>query len=190
MKNIKCVVVGDGAVGKTCLLVSYSRNEYPSEYIPTVFDNHSVNVLHKEKPVCLTLWDCAGQETYSRLRPLSYPSTDVFLVVFSVVSRNSYNNVTNVWLPEIQQHCPGTPIVLVGAKMDLRDDPHMIQKTEQMGKPIVSVKEGQKLAKQIGAFQYVECSALTMSGVKEVFQTALDATTQRKVAKSSSCNLL
>merc|ERR1719399_1412565 len=127
MQTIKCVVVGDGAVGKTCLLISYTTNKFPSEYVPTVFDNYAVTVMIGGDPYTLGLFDTAGQEDYDRLRPLSYPQTDVFLVCFSVVSPASFENVKEKWQPEIQHHCPKTPFLLVGTQVDLREDKETLQ---------------------------------------------------------------
>ena len=125
---IKCVVVGDGAVGKTCLLISYTTNKFPFGYIPTIFDNSTVTVRIGGEPYILGLWDTPGQEDYDRLRPLSYPQTDVFLVCFSVVQPSSFANVKEKWVPEVRHHCPNTPFLLVGVKSDMRYDPDRVRK--------------------------------------------------------------
>nr|KAJ0210018.1 hypothetical protein LSAT_V11C400186980 [Lactuca sativa] len=119
---IKCVTVGDGAVGKTCMLICYTSNKFPTDYVPTVFDNFSANVVVESTTVNLGLWDTAGQEDYNRLRPLSYRGADVFVLAFSLVSRASYENVLKKWIPELQHFAPGVPVVLAGTKLDLRED--------------------------------------------------------------------
>ncbi|KAG7117791.1 Rho-related protein rac1A like [Verticillium longisporum] len=176
VQSLKCVVTGDGAVGKTCLLISYTTNAFPGEYIPTVFDNYSASVMVDGKPISLGLWDTAGQEDYDRLRPLSYPQTDVFLICFSIVSPPSFDNVKAKWYPEIDHHAPNIPIILK------RMEP-------------VSYDQALVCAKEIRAHKYLECSALTQRNLKSVFDEAIRAVLNprpqmQNKKKSKSCSIL
>ncbi|KAJ3566678.1 hypothetical protein NP233_g6851 [Leucocoprinus birnbaumii] len=184
--------VGDGAVGKTCLLISYTTNKFPSEYVPTVFDNYAVTVMIGEDPYTLGLFDTAGQEDYDRLRPLSYPQTDVFLVCFSVTSPASFENVKEKWFPEVHHHCPGVPCLIVGTQIDLRDDNQVIEKLARQKQRPVTAEQGERLARELGAVKYVECSALTQKGLKNVFDEAIVAALEPPVVRGSKkkCRIL
>ncbi|XP_010637061.1 rho-related GTP-binding protein RhoJ isoform X2 [Fukomys damarensis] len=163
-RMLKCVVVGDGAVGKTCLLMSYANDAFPEEYVPTVFDHYAVTVTVGGKQHLLGLYDTAGQEDYNQLRPLSYPNTDVFLICFSVVNPASYHNVQEEWVPELKDCMP---------HIDLRDDPKTLARLLYMKEKPLTYEHGVKLAKAIGAQCYLECSALTQKGLKAVFDEAI-----------------
>ena len=138
------------------------------------------------KFVSLNLWDTAGQEDYDRLRPLSYPQTDVFLMCFSVVSPISFDHVQQKWYPEISHHCPGVPIVLVGNKTDLREDPNTLAVLRERRMAPVSREQGLEMAKRIKAVRYVECSAKTARNLKEVFHTAAEVVVNPELYRSSN----
>ncbi|KAK3380253.1 cell division control protein [Lasiosphaeria ovina] len=184
--TIKCVVVGDGAVGKTCLLISYTTNKFPSEYVPTVFDNYAVTVMIGDEPYTLGLFDTAGQEDYDRLRPLSYPQTDVFLVCFSITSQASFDNVKDKWFPEVHHHCPGVPCLIVGTQVDLRDDEQALAKLSKTKGRMIRKEDGEAMARQLGAVKYVECSALTQYKLKDVFDEAIVAALEPPAPKKKS----
>ncbi|KAI5844719.1 P-loop containing nucleoside triphosphate hydrolase protein [Tricharina praecox] len=192
-RSLKCVVTGDGAVGKTCLLISYTTNAFPGEYIPTVFDNYSANVMVDNKPISLGLWDTAGQEDYDRLRPLSYPQTDVFLICFSIVSPPSFDNVLSKWHPEISHHAPNVPVILVGTKLDLRDDPKTVTALREKRMAPITYPQGIQRCKEIHAVRYLECSALTQKGLKNVFDEAIRAVlmpASKPTRNKKSCTII
>ncbi|NP_001134780.1 Rho-related GTP-binding protein RhoG [Salmo salar] len=191
MQSIKCVVVGDGAVGKTCLLISYTTNAFPKEYIPTVFDNYSAQVTVDSRTISLNLWDTAGQEEYDRLRTLSYPQTNVFVICFSIASPPSFENIKHKWHPEVTHHCPNTPILLVGTKKDPRNDPEVLKKLKDQNQTTITQQQGTALARQIQAIKYLECSALNQDGIKEVFAEGVRAfLNPQPVATKKPCVLL
>ncbi|XP_038700374.1 rac-like GTP-binding protein ARAC7 isoform X2 [Tripterygium wilfordii] len=190
LQFIKCVTVGDGAVGKTCMLICYTSNKFPTDYIPTVFDNFSANVAVDGNIVNL------GQEDYSRLRPLSYRGADIFVLAFSLISRASYENVLKKWMPELRRFAPNVPIVLVGTKLDLRDDRGYL--ADHMSSNFVTSAQGEELRKQIGAAAYIECSSKTQQNVKAVFDTAIKVVLQpprrkemvrKKRRRSTGCSI-
>jgi len=168
MQSVKCVVVGDGSVGKTCMMISFTENAFPDSYVPTVFDNYSATVLFEDKPVNLELWDTAGQDDYDATRKISYPNTDVFVICYAVDSIASFKNVTQKWNPEIREFSKKAPILLVGTKCDLRDD-----KDPSKNASLITYEQGAQLAKEIIAVRYMECSAKTQRGLKQVFDEAV-----------------
>jgi len=181
--RIKLVVVGDGAVGKTSLLISYATGDFPTEYVPTVFENYTAQLELDKETILMHLWDTAGQEDYDRLRPLSYPGSDIVFLCFSVVHKPSMDAIRIKWYPEVHHYVSSVPIILLGTKLDLREaaeaDPAIAKNYE-----MVTPADGEKLAKEIHAMKYVEVSAKTRQNLDAVFQDAVNAVLEIRASEN------
>ncbi|KAI4460289.1 rho family gtpase [Holotrichia oblita] len=132
------------------------------------FENYTKEKDIDGESYSLSLSTMGGQEDYDSLRPLSYPNTTCFLLCFSINKRESFTNIESKWVVEIKEYMPGTPFILVGTKNDLRevDDPTL---------KLISVKEGKKLARKIGAERYLECSAKNITTFDDIVVEAVRA---------------
>ncbi|XP_043938420.1 rho-related GTP-binding protein RhoB-like [Protopterus annectens] len=176
----KLVVVRDGACGKLCPLIAFSKDMFPEVYVPTVFETYMMDIEVEGRQVELALSDTAGQEDYNCLHLLSYPDTDVVLMCFSVDSPNSVENVPVIWMPEIKLFCPYMPVVLVANKKDLRNDEKLCADLAKSKQCPVRSEDGKPMAQRVGAYDYTECSAKTREGVRQVFETTTKAALQKR----------
>ena len=99
------------------------------------------------------------------------------------------------WHPEIYHHCPNTPFILVGTKVDLRDDPDTVADLRKIGKALITRDQGETLARELGAACYMECSSKTLIGLQEVFNEAVRISFKLKddsqlYSRRRICNLL
>ncbi|KAH7099841.1 P-loop containing nucleoside triphosphate hydrolase protein [Auriculariales sp. MPI-PUGE-AT-0066] len=175
MNTLKLVIVGGHQVGKTCLLLTMCGSRYPGDYIPTCYCGYSRRVNVDNRSYEVGFFDVSGLEEYKRLRVLVYPQTDVFLLCFSVVSQSSFNDLRTEWYPEIVHHCPGVAFLVVGTKVDLRDDLQTQMRLKENDQSAVTVEMGEHLATELSAAKYVECSSLSGQGLDTIFNEAVAA---------------
>ncbi|KAL4238909.1 hypothetical protein ACF0H5_003616 [Mactra antiquata] len=158
---VRCSIVGDGLVGKTSLVKKFVLNTYSESYDATVFDNFAGHVAVSDKKYTVSVFDTAGQRDYEDLRVFTYAQSDVIIVCYSAVDRNSYDNITDFWIPEIRTYVgKSIPIILVATQTDLCNN-----KNE-----CVSTHEGEVLAGKIRASSFLEISANDSEGVRDLFK--------------------
>ncbi|XP_044005782.1 ras-related C3 botulinum toxin substrate 1-like [Aphidius gifuensis] len=141
-----------------------------------------------EKPLHLGLWDTTEETDYHSFKRLVYIKTDVLLICFSLVDPASFENVKAKWYPEVRHHCPATPIILVGTKLDLREDKETIEKLKNKKLAPITYPQGLAMAKEIGAVKYMECSAFTEQGLEDIFEKAVRVSLAER--KIRTCCLL
>ncbi|CAF1322808.1 unnamed protein product [Adineta steineri] len=175
IEEIKVVVVGDGYTGKTTLCIVYKDGEYPQDpYVPTIFENYAATVTLNNRKYILNLFDSAGQEEYDQLRIMAYPNTNIFILCFSVVDPDSYSNILSKWIPELNRYAPRVPIILVGTKLDLRNDQSTLDQLAEKNQQPISQSQGDYLAHVCSAKVYLECSSMLNYNVRNVFEQAID----------------
>ena len=178
--------LGDGAVGKTMLLMTYIHKKYPDSnaYIPTVIDNYYTTVGFRGGKLNLEVWDTAGRGLYEELLHKTLVKTDVIIICYSCSCSESFLNAKNYWIKGLRKNVgPKTPFILVGTKKDLKGESDFCVDTE----------EGLRVAKQTKAYEFIECSALWQSSfpeksnVNKVFETAISAAYIHQYEQKSSC---
>ncbi|KAJ7064943.1 Cdc42-like protein [Mycena amicta] len=185
----KVVVVGDGAVGKTCLLIRHATGVFPTEYVPCTHDPSTSTFQFEGETYGICFFDTGGGEDYDRLRPLSYPQTDAFLLCYCVTTPASFANIKQKWIPELNHFSKDVPVVLVATQMDKRDDEKTINRLARTGQKAVTTVQGQRLAVEVGAVEFLECSALENAGVRAVFDAVGKAVVQhpQPLARNRHC---
>ena len=128
----------------------------------------------------LELWDTVAQEGFDQIRRLAFPGSDVILICYSVDSVESFDRVTTKWAPEAHENCPNTPVVLVGCKFDLRPERAPTNR-------YISSAEGRRLARDIGAKRFYECSSMTGVGVDLMFQDVAEIAAKTGPSTASNC---
>lgn len=155
------------------MLQVLAKDCYPETYVPTVFENYTASLETEEQCVELSLWDTSGSPYYDNVRPLCYSDSDAVLLCFDVGRPESMDSALKKWKTEILDYCPSTRVLLIGCKTDLRTDLSTLMELSHQKQAPISYEQGCAVAKQLGAENYLECSAFTSEkSVHSVFRSA------------------
>jgi len=160
MHILKLCVLGDGAVGKTSLIIRHVDKRFVTEYKPTIgFDIALKTMKIQEEGISaeLLIWDIAGQAIFEKIREEYLQGTNAAMIIFDLTRQETYDHVKD-WLRELNTYAGKVPFVLVGNKADLAS------------KKVISDEVGKKYAKTLGAIDYIETSAKTGQKVEDAFE--------------------
>ncbi|KAL7060198.1 hypothetical protein AAHC03_010137 [Spirometra sp. Aus1] len=259
---VRCMLIGESGVGKTSLVISYARDDYPENYKPTALDKYALDICMDNRRINVQICDAGGDDAVSSLRQLAYPNVHTIILCFSVVRPETLWALRERWLAELSQcvllnpaaaltasrigcfrdgsapprpdaglspprpsgaqqtsplhssstlsasvHLPapatsghhtrstsgprvlhsrskhrprssftprlGPAFILVGCACDLRNDIKRLLDLSKRNEKPVDEHVAQRLAMELGAEAYIECSALTQKQLKKVFDLAI-----------------
>ncbi|KAF8599068.1 P-loop containing nucleoside triphosphate hydrolase protein [Ceratobasidium sp. AG-I] len=162
---LKCKIVflGDSQTGKSHLIWACTK-KYPwlGPYDVPVYEALHVNVNTAHGPTEIMAYDMFECPEYPPLRYLVYGGTGILAFVFSIDDHESLKNMEGQWKEEVEWFCPGIPRIVIGCKADLR------AKQSQAEGALVETQEGIELARRLGAWRYIECSAQKYANIEEL----------------------
>lgn len=163
------MVVGGGGVGKSALTIQFIQSHFVDEYDPTIEDSYRKQCVIDDEVALLDVLDTAGQEEYSAMREQYMRTGEGFLCVYSITSRNSFEEISMFHQQILRvKDKDSFPVIVIGNKCDLESERQ------------VSVQEGRDLAKQFQC-KFLETSAKLKINVDESFYSLV-----REIRKFSS----
>ncbi|KAJ1695381.1 hypothetical protein LUZ63_012079 [Rhynchospora breviuscula] len=155
--SFKLVLLGDGRVGKTSLVVRYINNVFSEKQEATIQASYlTKRLIIDGVPVTLSIWDTAGQERFHALGPIYYRDADAALLVYDITSSETFNRVTK-WVKELQQMAPPDIIMTIAAN-----------KSDLLRSKKINIQDAESYSTSIGARLFVT-SAKTGVGIDEMF---------------------
>ncbi|KAH8662687.1 P-loop containing nucleoside triphosphate hydrolase protein [Ilyonectria robusta] len=190
ISTFKIGFLGAAGVGKTCLIITHSFQYFPSEYIPSTVDPPAISTFSnpsENTELRLEIHDTAGLRKWDIVPDIPdwYSSVDVFCLLFSLTDEQSLNSLRRSHRPYIQRHAMGRPFIVVGTKADEREGwweekCSGLWKYYEKEKKFVPFVDGVKVAREMGAAAYLECSALKGEGVEEVFRILVEVAMEHR----------
>ena len=159
---IKCVLLGETAVGKTCLINRFVNNTFQEDFVPTMVGCYSSKDIFYDKAnkkIKYEIWDTAGQEKYRSINKIFYQDTSIAILVFDITRKDTFEALKNYWYLELRDNSPKDIVIAIAAnKCDLYEYEE------------VSHDEVEEFAKSINAL-YEQTSAKTGEGIKDLFNS-------------------
>ncbi|KAF1832708.1 GTP-binding protein rho3 precursor, partial [Decorospora gaudefroyi] len=159
------------------LASAWSQNKEPTpvEAQQPIANDFIRTTVVSGRQIELSICDLSGNESYSRLRPLSYRDVHVVLICFDISEPNSFENISELWNIEAEHFLGDVPKILVGCKKDLRNDKAILEELRKQNLMPISPYAGDKLAIKMQALAYFETSAVKQEGLAELFDYVAEA---------------
>ena len=158
--HLKCVLLGETAVGKSSLINRFVSNTFKNDFKSTMLgycSSKEINFEKYDRKINFEIWDTAGQEKYRALAKIFYQDSKITILVYDITRKDSFEALKNYWYKEVRDNSSqDVVLVLVGNKSDLYEYEE------------VTEEQAEEFAKSINAI-YQQTSAANGSGVKELF---------------------